>query len=141
MGGQAYTVALYSNEIHRQRDWFIAVLVQCFNIVQEVRKELVAPFKHAESNNVVPPHVLDYISSQSLSPEPTTQRIKEKRRHVNEKCVHTQLSSYATQFIQKQNLAFEHHLNAAQHCPALNIYAPHLTIFKSPLGVECSDLV
>lgn len=63
MGGQAYTVTLYSNEIHRQRDWFIAVLVQRLNIVQEVRKELVAPFKHAESNNVVLSHVLDYISS------------------------------------------------------------------------------
>lgn len=87
MGGQAYAVALYSNEIHRQRDRFIAVLVQCFNVVQEVRKELVAPFKHTESNNVVAPHVLDYISSQSLSSEPMTQRRKEKRRHANEKCV------------------------------------------------------
>lgn len=78
MGGQAYAVALYSNEIHRQRHWFIAVLVQCFNIVQEVRKELVAPFKHAESDNVVPPHVLDYVSSEPLSPEPMTQRRKRK---------------------------------------------------------------
>lgn len=92
--GQAYAVALYSNEIHRQRDWFIAVLVQCFNIVQEVRKELVAPFKHAESNNVVPPHVLDYISSQSLSPAPVTQRRTEKRRHVDEKCVHMNASRF-----------------------------------------------
>lgn len=88
MGGQAYTVALYSNEIHRQWDWFIVVLVQRFYIVQEVRKELVAPFQHAESNNVVPPHVSDYISSQSLSPEPKTPRRKDKRRHVDDKCVH-----------------------------------------------------
>lgn len=108
-GGQAYTVALYSNEIHRQRDWFVAVLVQGFNIVQEVRKELVAPFKHAESNDVVPPHVLDYISSQSLSPEPMTQRRREKRRRVEDNRAHVNAVQH------RLEPCFDHRLHAAQH--------------------------
>lgn len=64
----AYTVALHPNEIHCQWDWFIAVLVQRFNVVQEVSEELVAPFQHTQSHDVVSPHVPDYVAGQALRP-------------------------------------------------------------------------
>ena len=64
----AYTVAFHPNEIHRQRDWFIAVLIQCFDVVQEVCEELVAPFQHTQSDDVVSPHVPDYVPGQALCP-------------------------------------------------------------------------
>lgn len=66
----AYTVALHPNEIHRQRDWFITVLVQRLDIVQEVCEEFVAPFQHAQSYDVVSPHVLDDVAGQTLCPGP-----------------------------------------------------------------------
>lgn len=81
----AYAVALHPNEVHRQRDWFIAVLVQCFDVVQQVRKELVAPFQHTQGHDVVPPHVPDDVSGQSLcsGPERRGETHKENRCLVN----------------------------------------------------------
>lgn len=75
----AYTVALHPDEIHRQRHRFIAVLVQCFYVVQEICKELVAPFQDTQSHNVVPPHVLDYVPSKPLRPEPVTHERERKQ--------------------------------------------------------------
>lgn len=64
----AYAVALHSNEIHCQRDWFITVLVQWFNVVEEVCKKLVAAFQHTQSYNVVSPHVSNDVAGQALCP-------------------------------------------------------------------------
>lgn len=64
----AYAVALHPNEIHCQRDWFITVLVQWFNVVEEVCKKLVAAFQHTQSYNVVSPHVSNDVAGQALCP-------------------------------------------------------------------------
>lgn len=66
-----YTVALEADEVHRHGDGAIAVPVQSLDVVQQVREEFVASFQHAESHDVVPPHLLHDLAGQSFRPQIT----------------------------------------------------------------------
>lgn len=64
-----YTVALEADEVHRHGDGTIAVPIQSLDVVQQVCKEFVASFQHAEGHDVVSPHLLHNLPGQSLRPE------------------------------------------------------------------------
>lgn len=66
-----YAVALEADEVHRHGDGAVAVPVQSLDVVQQVREEFVAPFKHAEGHDVVAPHLLHDLAGQPLGPEVT----------------------------------------------------------------------
>ena len=63
-----YTVALQADEVHCHWDGAVTVPVQGLDVVQQVCKELVAPFEHAEGHDMVFPHFLHNLSGQSLCP-------------------------------------------------------------------------
>ena len=63
-----YTVALQSDKIHSHRNGFVTISVQCFDVIQQVSKELIAPLEHTEGHNVMATHLLHHISSQSFGP-------------------------------------------------------------------------
>ena len=63
-----YTVALQTNEVHSHRDRLVTIPVQGLDVVQQVSKELVAPLKHTQGHDVVPPHVLHDLPGQPLCP-------------------------------------------------------------------------
>lgn len=65
---EAHAVALEADEVHCHGDGAVAVPVQGLDVVQQVSKELVAPFEHAQSHDVVAPHLLHDLSGQSLRP-------------------------------------------------------------------------
>ena len=69
-----YTVALEADKVHRHGNGAIAVPVQSLDVVQQICKELVASFQHAEGHNVVPPHLLHDLAGQSLCPEITWEK-------------------------------------------------------------------
>lgn len=75
-----YTVALEANEVHCHWDGAVTVPVQGLDVVQQVCKELVAPFEHTQGHNVVPPHFLHDFSGQSLCPGVTWEGGKQSQR-------------------------------------------------------------
>ena len=75
-----YTVALEADEVHCHWDGAVAVPVQGLDVVQQVCKELVAPFEDAEGHDVVPPHFLHNLSGQSLCPGITCVGERERER-------------------------------------------------------------
>lgn len=75
-----YTVALKANEVHCHWDGAVTVPVQGLDVVQQVCKELVTPFEHTEGHDVVAPHFLHDLSSQSLCPEVTWEGERDSNR-------------------------------------------------------------
>lgn len=73
-----YAVALEADEVHRHGDGAIAVPVQSFDVVQQVREEFVPPFKHTEGHDVVAPHLLHDLTGQSLRPAITWEGEREE---------------------------------------------------------------
>ena len=63
-----YTVALQSDKIYSHRNGSVTISVQCFDVIQQVGKELIDPLEHTEVHNVMATHLLHHISSQPFGP-------------------------------------------------------------------------
>lgn len=66
-----YAVALQSDEIYGHGNGPVTVSVQCFDIIQQVSKELIASFEHTERYDVMASHLLHHISRKPLGPTDT----------------------------------------------------------------------